>query len=399
MMSKWGAVVMAGLAAVVGSIVARAAPVPSTVVRANACVGATKTELGRQLDDALLFKAHPLLVHGSSLPDGDGGGVIIANLAEITPTHPLKFRVLISSEVHPWRQFDGRDVERGPTSVVHGAPGEGADSYLVNFSVPGAASPFPFRTRTHREVYVVACDGENIAAWGADSLVFAPQRAARVWALLVVVTIYVLAGGIVWLRRREVARHGDDSHPAYRIAKVDKWGILKCLNPVAMTADIFDRGSLSKFQILFFMMLIVYGLAYLAIWKGDLVGLSPSLVYLLGIPALGTLGAGAAALTRERLSADNWSWLVRRKILPINQEGGVTRPKVGGPHHVGHRARHHQTSGSDLQCRGGNQHVGFGASSLCDVPGARQPPADSGIVPGRFRGRAVHQVLLPAGSR
>lgn len=113
----------------------------------------------------------------------------------------------------------------------------------------------------------------------------------------------------------------------YRIAKIESWSFRRCLNPVAMTADIFDRGSLPKFQILFFVLLVSWGLAYLAIWTGVLSDLSPSLVYLLGLPALGTLGSQLTSTNRDRLSAENWAWLVTRQVLPLNDPGPGGGPR------------------------------------------------------------------------
>ena len=292
---------------------------------AFSCLTSSEVELGARLSDVLLYKAHPLMAETSEIPMGAEGAVIIANLP--TQTRTPEFRIFISPTPRPWRQFDPTNVERHPIGIVHPAPEGGQGSYALTFTAPVTGGQSLLRTRVDRTIYVVACQGDDILGWGADELPFAPQKAARLWAFVFVLILYLAMASVVYLRRAAVARELDDTQQVYRIAEIRKWSFLHCLNPIAMTADMFDKGSLSKFQILFFLLLIAYGLAYLVIWKGALIGLSPSLVYLLGIPALGSLGSRTAGLTRDRLCADNWSWLVKRKILPLNQLSTTDGPQ------------------------------------------------------------------------
>jgi hypothetical protein len=91
-----------------------------------------------------------------------------------------------------------------------------------------------------------------------------------------------------------------------------------------MSSDMFDRASLSKLQILFFALIVAFGVTYSVVRTGALSDLSPSIVLLLGIPALGALGNQAAATTRERISLDNWAWLANRGVFPLNDPGRDT---------------------------------------------------------------------------
>ncbi len=201
--------------------------------------------------------------------------------------------------------------ERHPISIEHGATGAPKDSYSIHFVPPrfyrgqtfGPGPNNRFALTHRRSVFIVACDGDRVAAWGADAEPFSSPYAAHFWAAVFVLLVYGLTAFIVYHRRRTTVDEEDDEQKLYRIAKVDRWSLLRCLNPIVMTADVFDRGSLPKFQILFFVLLVAYGLAYLAIWRGELSDISASIVYLLGIPALGTLGAQAVQTTRDRLSS------------------------------------------------------------------------------------------------
>jgi hypothetical protein len=146
--------------------------------------------------------------------------------------------------------------------------------------------------------------------------------AARVWAWALIVALYMTAATCVYLARKQLVK--DSGKPAtapVRLQPVQPWPWLKCMNPVMLTSDMFDRGSLSQFQVLFFTGIVIFGLVDLNLATRSLSDLSPSVVFLLGLPAAGTLGAQIASGQRDRLSVDNWSWLVSRGILPLNDPG------------------------------------------------------------------------------
>lgn len=263
-----------------------------------------------------------------AIPAGEEGAVIIAGLTSPQTQKDWQFRVFVSSRevgIHALGSADLLEVH--PTMVEHGASGAPKESYTLHFVAPGDGDTRLLDLRRKRSVIVVACDGDAVGAWAVRPVAFAPPGPAKFWAALFVLAIYTCAGVVVYSRRRNAVAEQDDGNKIYRIAKVGSWSLLRCLNPVAMTADIFDRGSLPKFQILFFVLLVAWGLAYLAIWTGVLSDLSPTLVYLLGLPALGSLGSQLTSSNRDRLSVDNWAWLVSRKILPLNDPGAQGGPR------------------------------------------------------------------------
>ena len=89
-------------------------------------------------------------------------------------------------------------------------------------------------------------------------------------------------------------------------------GDKKKWSPIAITAGVMGRGSISKLQIFFFSFVVIWLLIYILLRTGELSALSPDVLMLLGISAAGTAGAKATAVTRKRLSSENWSWLVKK---------------------------------------------------------------------------------------
>ncbi len=91
-------------------------------------------------------------------------------------------------------------------------------------------------------------------------------------------------------------------------------------NPVVLTASSNGLGNATNLQILFFS-LIVFGLVtHIWLMTGHLTGLSETIVLLMGISGIGGTAAAGADLTKNRLTFENWTWLVNREWLP---PGGI----------------------------------------------------------------------------
>jgi len=58
----------------------------------------------------------------------------------------------------------------------------------------------------------------------------------------------------------------------------------------------------------------------LVLTLGYLTDLSVTVAMLLGISAVGAAVAQTASANRDRLTFENWAWLVKKKVLPINEE-------------------------------------------------------------------------------
>jgi hypothetical protein len=103
----------------------------------------------------------------------------------------------------------------------------------------------------------------------------------------------------------------------------------RSLNPVKITAGMDGRGSLSKFQILFFS-LIVFSLIVLALLRtGLLTELSSTILLLMGITGLGSTVAKGADAQRNTLSLENRAWVLRKGWIPsiqaVNSDKAVWR--------------------------------------------------------------------------
>jgi hypothetical protein len=168
----------------------------------------------------------------------------------------------------------------------------------------------------------------------------ARARVVAVWppilaAVLLDVILYLSAVTWVYFARNRTAEadakasvgQNTDVTPVFRVQTLRRWTWWECLDPVVLSSDVFDRGSLAKLQILFFTLLVAYGLVFITMRTGQLSSISSTVVYLLGISALGALGTKVASTSRDRLSSRNWAWLVSRQVLPINDPGKEGRPR------------------------------------------------------------------------
>jgi hypothetical protein len=156
----------------------------------------------------------------------------------------------------------------------------------------------------------------------------------RVSGILLDLILYLAAVTWVYYARNRTAEADEragagqdtDVTPIYRVQKLKRWSWWECLDPVVLSSDVFDRGSLANLQILFFTLLVAYGLVFVTVQTGELSSISPTVVSLLGISALGALGNKAVNIARDRISTGNWAWLVSRKVIPINDPGREGRP-------------------------------------------------------------------------
>lgn len=97
------------------------------------------------------------------------------------------------------------------------------------------------------------------------------------------------------------------------------------LNPVVLSAGGNGIGSATNLQILFFSLVVFGVVSYIWLLTGQLTGLSYTVLLLMGISGLGATAAAGAELTKNRLSFDNWAWLIIRGWLP---PGGVAEVNI-----------------------------------------------------------------------
>jgi hypothetical protein len=92
------------------------------------------------------------------------------------------------------------------------------------------------------------------------------------------------------------------------------------INPVVLSAGPNGLGSATNLQILFFSLIVFGVVCYIWMMTGHLTGLSSTVVLLMGISGIGATAAAGADVATNRLSFDNWAWLIDRGWLP---PGGV----------------------------------------------------------------------------
>jgi hypothetical protein len=104
---------------------------------------------------------------------------------------------------------------------------------------------------------------------------------------------------------------------------------IRCLDPVVLSSGPDSGGSISRLQVLFFSVLVFGILTFILLRVGLLTALSTTVLLLLGISAFGAAASKAADNQKERLSFDNWAWLIRKRWLPPHGIASVRIAKWG----------------------------------------------------------------------
>jgi hypothetical protein len=100
----------------------------------------------------------------------------------------------------------------------------------------------------------------------------------------------------------------------------------KRLSPLWLALDGSGRASLSNLQIIFFSVIVLYLVSYILLRTGILASLSDTVLLLLGIAGVGSVGGKLATVNTQRLSFDNWAW-TKRKGWTTTTGNHVSRPQ------------------------------------------------------------------------
>jgi hypothetical protein len=178
--------------------------------------------------------------------------------------------------------------------------------------------------RERVELTFVACAADGtVLASGTTRTSVSAALLSKFISFLVVAFLYFAFATIVWLTRNRLSQEKGVQAPL-RWQCIEPYSWWRCCDPVVMTSDSFDRGSLSKLQVLVFTLVVLYELCEILLRTGILSDVSTTIIYLLGIPAVGSIGTQLTTLNRDRLSSSNWAWLTSRGILPMNDPGTGT---------------------------------------------------------------------------
>ena len=150
-----------------------------------------------------------------------------------------------------------------------------------------------------------------------------PPNWAKLISIGFLLLVYVLFATAVYHIRGKphplAAKHTKDTeYPALTSQEPRGW--IEHLDPVVLTANAFNKGSIQKLQVLLFTFLISGMVLSLVLTIGALTDLSVTIALLLGISAVGAAVAQKTTASHDRLSFENWAWLVKKEILPIHEE-------------------------------------------------------------------------------
>jgi hypothetical protein len=99
------------------------------------------------------------------------------------------------------------------------------------------------------------------------------------------------------------------------------------INPIHMAVNAFNQASVQKLQVVVFSFLVGSLLLLHVLRTGALVGLSPTVVGLLGISGVGAAAAQITYREKTRLSFENWAWLQQRGILKVPDAASSPGPR------------------------------------------------------------------------
>lgn len=92
----------------------------------------------------------------------------------------------------------------------------------------------------------------------------------------------------------------------------ERWGHKVPLNPLKIIVGVSGRASLSNAQVFFFTLVVAWLALYWVVQTGVLVPLHNTVLMLLGIAVAGTGASKAAAVSRFRVTGENWAWAKKK---------------------------------------------------------------------------------------
>jgi hypothetical protein len=119
-------------------------------------------------------------------------------------------------------------------------------------------------------------------------------------ALAVVLTLYLFLA----LSRRNACT-----------SKATEEGLWGWLNPAVVSSGEYGVTSISSLQLLWFTLIVVFGVVVDLFSNKGLSVLSPDVLPLLGVPAASKVTSALISKERLRLSSENWNWLVENNFL------------------------------------------------------------------------------------
>ena len=93
------------------------------------------------------------------------------------------------------------------------------------------------------------------------------------------------------------------------------WDYKFALNPLKIVAGVSRRASLSNTQVFFFTLIVAWLALFWAAKTGKLIPIHETVLGLLGITVVGSGASKAAAVSRFRVTGENWAWSKKKKWI------------------------------------------------------------------------------------
>jgi hypothetical protein len=216
----------------------------------------------------------------SFLPSGHEGQIVMQK--KHSDASVVRIFETSSADHASWSKFPERpviSVDAAPENVYAGfSP---ADSSVIRFAVPVLK-----RGLWEERTFVVRiCDrGPAGDAWAIVTVPLSSPIWAKCISAVVLLLFYLgLTWGMFRIRRRLHPLAA--KYPSF--ARTMKHGWLSYLDPVVLTANAFNKGSIQKLQVLLFSFLVSGMVLSLVLTRGVLSDLSVTVALLLGISAVG----------------------------------------------------------------------------------------------------------------
>ena len=253
-------------------------------------------------DNRFIYHAGtPILRTTTFLPAGNTSDFIVQ--AEFKPqsTYYVKFEA-------PDQTSGGKNaitiapISESSPYVKEGRANKG--DLLATVNVPAEIGSY------WRSVYVHIYACEDSKSPSTNGVIRIRASSSRWCTPAVVATVLLLYLAAAFAFRR-ILPQGD------RRTAADEAAHQRFLDPVVLTAGVDGKGSLAKLQILFFSVIVFALLLFILLRTGELSALSETVLYLLGIAAVGSTAAKGADQQQSRLDFDNWSWLVQKGWIGV----------------------------------------------------------------------------------
>jgi hypothetical protein len=184
------------------------------------------------------------------------------------------------------------------------------DSVELKTEIPDDANPL----WPSRAFVIASCSAGDLDGWGLAVARISDPTTTVLICLAVALLTYGL--GIVAIMALRGEQHVlNAKYPA--IFGDREMTFTSLFNPIYLAVNAFNQASVQKLQVLVFSFLVGSLLLLHVLRTGALVGLSMTVVGLLGISGVGAAAAQITYREKTRLSFENWAWLQHKGVLKI----------------------------------------------------------------------------------